>query len=175
VVQLITDAIFYGNRKLREHAKTHSHCADMGTTIVACIVMYSKAIIANIGDSRAYLVRNDNISQITKDHSLVSEMIEKGEISLEEAKIHPNKNIITRALGTDETVEIDFFTVELENDDMILLCSDGLTTVLDDQEILDVLSTSTHFQEALDHLILKANEKGGPDNISIILIQHNSK
>lgn len=175
VMTLIREAIFYGNRKLREYAKIHTACADMGTTIVACVILLSKAFIANIGDSRAYLIRGGSIYQVTKDHSLVSEMLDRGQISSEEARVHPQKNIITRALGTDETVEIDFYMIDLIPDDILLLCSDGLTTVLEDAEILEIITSSTHYEEALNQLVNKVNELGGPDNISIIIIQDNSK
>lgn len=175
VLQLIKEAIIYGNRKLREYAKIHTACADMGTTIAACVILLSKAFIANIGDSRTYLIRGGNIHQVTKDHSLVSEMLDRGQISAEEARFHPQKNVITRALGTDETVEIDFYMIDLMQDDILLLCSDGLTSVLEDQEILRILTFSTHYEEALSQLVNKVNELGGPDNISIIIIQDNSK
>ena len=142
----------------------------MGTTMVAATVIGREVYIANIGDSRAYLIR-DGIHQITEDHSLVEEMIRSGDLERKDAKSHPNKNVITRAIGTSAIVQADFFELEVKEEDVLLLCTDGLTNMLDDEEILSIIKEKTNLEAAGNELVRAANANGGKDNIGIVLIQ----
>ena len=143
----------------------------MGTTMVVSTIVGQYAYVANVGDSRLY-VANRELQQITRDHSLVQEMVRMGEISVEEARNHPDKNIITRALGAERTVDVDFFDLKLEPESVILMCSDGLSNMVEDSQIKEILSRR---DEALDErgrtLIGEANRNGGKDNIAIVLIE----
>ena len=130
----------------------------------------TSAVIANIGDSRAYLFRNGYLDQITEDHSLVWEQVRKGLLPKEALETHPQRNILTRALGIAPHVTVDIFHVELEPSDVILLCSDGLYPVVAHEDIRRVLANSTA-EDACDHLIVTANACGGPDNITLVIIQ----
>ena len=142
----------------------------MGTTVVAATCLGMHLQVANVGDSRLYVV-NEGIRQITRDHSLVEEMVRMGGINREAARNHPDKNIITRAIGANDTVEADFFTVELTAGDIVLLCSDGLTNMLEDQEIQEILGGYGELPEKAQRLIETANAHGGKDNIAVILIE----
>ena len=132
--------------------------------------MEDELLVANVGDSRLYLI-NDTIRQITVDHSLVEEMIRRGGLDREAARLHPDKNIITRAVGVKEEVEADFFRVALLRDDTILLCSDGLSNMVEDEQIRLIVSGQRDIVEKTEELIKAANENGGTDNISAILIE----
>ena len=143
----------------------------MGTTIVAATIVGHYAYVANVGDSRLYLIQGQ-IRQITKDHSLVQEMVRMGEIKPEEARKHPDKNIITRALGAEKTVDVDFFDIRLEQGDWILMCSDGLSNMVPDKTIeAIILNPETDHSEKGQELIRMANKNGGKDNIAVILIE----
>ena len=142
----------------------------MGTTVVACTLYENKLYIANIGDSRLYII-NDDISQITKDHSLVEEMVKNGNITESEARIHPQKNIITRALGIDLQVHADYFEIDVKSSDIVLMCTDGLTNMIEDDDIEYIVKHSNSLEKAVDALIAKANENGGNDNITVILAE----
>lgn len=142
----------------------------MGTTFVAAIMDGNTLCVANIGDSRLYTI-GEEVQQITKDHSLVEAMISIGEINREEAKIHQKKNIITRALGAEEEIEVDYFEIDLNPFDSILLCSDGLSNMLDDDELLYVIKKEIDIEDKVKDLIQRANKNGGKDNISVILIE----
>jgi protein phosphatase len=143
----------------------------MGTTFVAATIIDSNLYVANVGDSRLYVIR-DGIKQITEDHSLVEEMVKTGEIERKDVRFHPNKNIITRALGANSTVIPDYFEVELNSEDTVLLCSDGLTNMMDDREIMDIVRQYPDDLElTAKTLVVKANENGGKDNISIVIVK----
>lgn len=141
----------------------------MGTTVVAATCIGRTLQVANVGDSRLYVVGRE-ITQITRDHSLVEEMVRMGGIDRDCARNHPDKNIITRAVGVDSSVEPDFFTVELNEGDIVLMCSDGLTNMLEDEEIRMLLVGARDIVEKAQNLVDAANENGGKDNISVILI-----
>ena len=141
----------------------------MGTTIVAAACLGKYLQVANVGDSRLYIV-GDEIRQITRDHSLVEEMVRMGGLGREEARNHPDKNIITRAIGARDTIEIDFFHEELKSGDIVLMCSDGLTNMLEDEEIKSILQGEGAMEEKVKRLIGAANENGGKDNITVILV-----
>lgn len=134
----------------------------MGTTIVLCTIDGDEACVANVGDSRLYLL-GDKITQITKDHSLVEEMVRMGELEPESARVHPNKNIITRAIGAVDEVAVDFFTLQLQKNNRILLCSDGLTNMVEDNEIQMIVDRQEDLVDGVQQLIACANNNGGKD------------
>ena len=164
------NAIKIANRKLREKAAEDPSLFGMGTTVVAATVLGRFLQVANVGDSRLYVI-NDKITQITRDHSLVEEMVRMGGIDRETARTHLDKNIITRAIGATETVDIDFFNVELNRGDIVLMCSDGLTNMLEDEEIRMIVSGQRDIIEKAQKLVEQANNNGGKDNIAVILIE----
>lgn len=168
-VKILRNAIECANAEIFEKAKEEDF-AGMGTTVVASTIVGSTLYIANVGDSRLYLIR-DGIAQLTKDHSLVEEMIRVGEINREDARFHPDKNIITRAVGADATVMIDFFEEELIEGDVILMCSDGLSNMVGDNDILGIIKKHKNVAEMADELVKTANHNGGKDNIGIVLVR----
>lgn len=167
---ILEEAIKTANRCLRQKASEDEALFGMGTTIVAATCTSSMLEVANVGDSRLYII-NQTIRQITRDHSLVEEMIRLGGIEREEARTHPDKNIITRAVGASETIEVDFFQVELTKGDIVLMCSDGLTNMLEDEEIRMILNRQWDIAKMAEELVKAANYNGGKDNIAVILIK----
>ena len=169
-VKILGRAIERANRLIRKRAQEDISCSGMGTTMViaTCIGRYLE--VANVGDSRLYIV-NDRIKQITKDHSLVEEMVRMGGIDRASARNHPDKNIITRAIGARDHVEADFFNLELQMWDMVLLCSDGLTNMMDDETIHRILKGGGSLKDRVEELVRVANQNGGKDNISVIVIE----
>ncbi len=169
-VKILGRAIERANRLIRKRAQEDISCSGMGTTMViaTCIGRYLE--VANVGDSRLYIV-NDRIKQITKDHSLVEEMVRMGGIDRASARNHPDKNIITRAIGARDHVEADFFNLELQMGDMVLLCSDGLTNMMDDETIHRILKGGGSLKDRVEELVRVANQNGGKDNISVIVIE----
>lgn len=166
----IVNAISEANVQVYTKANLEAGLQGMGTTVVLAVVSDRTAYIANIGDSRAYIWLDGKLHQVTKDHSLVQELIEQGKISENEASTHPNKNMITRAVGVNLTVDIDYLTVKLEGNAKILLCSDGLTNMVRNEDIEKVLS-KFEIQPACKRLIDLANKSGGIDNISVAVIE----
>ena len=170
---IIKKAIKTANAKIRKEASEHENLFGMGTTLVTATIIGKYLQVSNIGDSRLYLLNKDGLRQITEDHSLVEEMIRLGGLSREDARLHPDKNIITRAIGANDEVEADFFTEELETGDIVLMCSDGLTNRLEDKEIEAIL-LNPEKEELIqkgDALIKAANENGGKDNIAVVLVR----
>lgn len=167
---LLRESIKSANYQVLKKAKSEQQYNGMGTTVVAGIFTGNILTLANVGDSRAYLLRKDHFNLLTKDHSLVYELMERGEITYDEMRTHPQKNIITRAVGTDVQVEIDTFLIKLQEKDLVLFCSDGLSGVLADEEMKAVLKEKLSLQKKADKLIALANEKGGPDNITAAMI-----
>ena len=165
---MIRNAILSANLKLLHMAKEDENMRGMGTTLVVATVIDQTLYFANVGDSRLYLLNND-IRQLSKDHSLVQEMVRLGGINQEEAKHHPDKNIITRAVGAREKVEIDFFEYRLQKDDIILMCTDGLTNMVEDEMIFRIVKGSRDVVEAVERLVEKAKMNGGSDNIGVIV------
>lgn len=143
----------------------------MGTTVVALLCSGDRGVLANVGDSRAYLINDDGITRITRDHSLVEEMLSRGELTREEAKVYPNRNLITRAVGTEAEVKTDIFEIPLYKDEYILICTDGLTNSVDEQEILYEVSNVDDTDSCCDRLIEIAMQRGAPDNISVVLLK----
>ena len=166
---MIRQAITSANQRLLETAKQDSKLEGMGTTLVVATVIERTLYFANVGDSRLYLLNND-IKQVSKDHSLVQEMVRLGGIKQEDAKNHPDKNIITRAIGAKEQVEVDFYEYRLKKGDIVLMCTDGLSNMVEDTEILHIVKGSRDIVEAVEGLINKANENGGKDNIGIVAV-----
>ncbi|MCI5994643.1 MAG: Stp1/IreP family PP2C-type Ser/Thr phosphatase [Blautia sp.] len=169
-IRIIRKAIETANLKVLEKANSSDELAGMGTTVVAATVIGHYIYVANVGDSRLYLIR-DTIEQITKDHSLVEEMVRIGEINREQARNHPDKNIITRAVGVSSRVRIDFFDIKLERGDIILMCSDGLSNMIEDDEIERIIKEGSDLPEIALELIGEANQNGGKDNIAVVLIE----
>jgi len=168
-VKILRNAIECANEEIFEKSKEEDF-AGMGTTVVASTIVDSTLYVANVGDSRLYIIR-DGITQITKDHSLVEEMIRVGEIKREDARFHPDKNIITRAVGADATVDVDFFEEELNAGDIILMCSDGLSNMVGDEDILGIIKKNKNVDDMADELVKVANHNGGKDNIGIVLVR----
>ncbi len=165
------DAIQYANSRIRKLASESAELEGMGTTVVAAACEGNRLYVANVGDSRLYVINRFGIRQITRDHSWVEEMVRLGEIEKEEARNHPDKNIITRAVGADDMVKTDFFAVQLEEGDEVLMCTDGLTNMLEDEEIRMILDGARDIVEKAQQLVRAANDNGGRDNISVILIE----
>ena len=174
-VTLLSEAIAYANRLLLSEAEADEKKAGMGTTIVAATLCGEKLYTANVGDSRLYVVNQSKIVQITRDHSLVEEMVRLGEMDKEDAREHPDKNIITRAIGVGTSVSADCFEAEVTRDDTILMCSDGLTNMIDDAEIKGIILGQRDIVEVAEKLVETANLNGGKDNITVVLIEPFSK
>lgn len=166
--KLLEEAIQKANTMVLEKSNEAEHLKGMGTTVVAATVVDDILYFANVGDSRLYLIR-DEIKQLTLDHSLVEEMVRLGGIKPEEAKHHPDKNIITRAIGAKSKLEVDCYDYKLHRDDIVLMCSDGLSNMIDDGEIFNVVQSSRDITEIVEQLIDKANKNGGTDNIGVVV------
>lgn len=169
-IKVIRHGMETANSELIRQAQQSAERRGMGTTMVAATVVGNYVYVANVGDSRLYVV-GDEARQITRDHSLVQEMVRLGEISQEDARNHPDKHIITRALGAGETVDIDFFDFKIDENSSILMCSDGLSNMVTDCEIQQVVAGEADIRARGDTLIRLANEHGGKDNIAVILIE----
>ena len=169
VAELIQEA----NRRVHQRAVDDESASGMGTTMTVALFHPDGSIsIGHVGDSRAYLHRDGHLEQLTEDHSLVAELVRRGELSPEEAEVHPQRSVITRALGTDPDVDVDTFTVQAAEGDLFLLCSDGLTTMLDADTITAVVDRNRHdLHAAARALIRGANERGGDDNITAVLFE----
>ena len=157
------------NRRIYEQARQDTEASGMGTTVTAALVEEGRIVIGHVGDSRAYRLRHDRLEQLTDDHSLVADLVRGGRISPEEANTHPQRSVITRALGTDPEVDVDSLSVEVEAGDVFLICSDGLTTMVADDEILEILARAKSLEQAGKDLVKAANRRGGEDNITVVL------
>lgn len=168
---ILIRAVEKANREIYEMSIKESKFSGMGTTITACIADDNRVTAAQVGDSRLYLIREGKITQITKDHSLVEMLLENGRITEEEAKHHPQKNVITRAVGTEKNVEVDMYEFTAKAGDVILLCSDGLVNMVENEEILSVIISRDALDSAADKLVDAAEIAGGTDNITVVLIE----
>ena len=168
-IRVVDDAIHYVNDLVMDEAEKNQDYSGMGTTFVAAFIKDGTLFVGNIGDSRLYLIDED-ITQVTEDHSYVGAMLRAGEITKEEALHHPDKNIITRAIGASRDPKVDFFEVDLEPGDRILLCTDGLTNMVDDDVILDIIANE-YIGDVVDILIEEAKDNGGTDNVTAIVIE----
>ena len=168
--QMLRSAVKLANFTVFDQAQQFEEFDGMGTTLVAVLIRSRHATVVNVGDSRAYKVDADGIRQLTKDHSLVQMMVERGELTLELARTYPGKNLITRAIGTEPMVMCDIFHLELSKGDFLLLCSDGLSNMMDEQEILFEVAHGVNKQYCCQRLLDIAKNRGAPDNVTSILI-----
>lgn len=162
-------AVENANGEIRAMALANASQSGMGTTLTALLVRGERAQLIHVGDSRAYLLRNGELTRITDDHSLVNELVKRGEIDAEDAERHPHRNVITRALGAEPTVDVDRVELDLADDDVILLCTDGLTSYVPEGAVREILTSQTSIQGAADALVERANAAGGSDNITVVL------
>jgi PPM family protein phosphatase len=170
--QRIADLIQVANRRVYDRSSSDPNTSGMGTTITVALVEDDHVAFGHVGDSRAYLIRDAHMEQLTEDHSLVNELLKTGKLSREEAETHPQRSVITRALGTDPDVDVDTFSVRAESGDLFLLCSDGLTDMVSEGSILDVVeSNRDDIDAALRALVKAANRGGGQDNITVVAFE----
>ena len=167
---LLRTAVSIANTAVYENAQLNQDMKGMGTTLVAVLVIGQRAYFANVGDSRGYLMNRQGIQRVTVDHSLVELMVQRGELSSEQAKTYPGKNFITRAIGTEQNVECDLYKADLRPGDCVLLCSDGLTNHLADQELLFEVIHGVNKQDCCQRLLGIAKDRGAPDNVTVVLI-----
>jgi PPM family protein phosphatase len=168
VISLIQEA----NRRVYERSSEDSDASGMGTTVTVALVEDGSVTIGHVGDSRAYLIRGDSLEQLTDDHSLVAELVRSGRLSPEEAESHPQRSVITRALGTDPDVDVDTLLVAAEPGDLFLICSDGLTSMVGDDTILDIVERNRgNLDQAAKELVARANRSGGEDNITVVFFE----
>ena len=168
---IFSQAIDSANKEIFEKGSKSEELKGMGTTLVSAVISNNTAYFLNIGDSRAYLIRKGVITRITRDHSAVQEMIDQGILTENQARNHPNKNIITRALGVNEHIEFDFFKHELEENDIIVLCTDGITNYVADLEINFEIAKHQYIESVAQKLIELANSRGGADNSTVVIIK----
>lgn len=172
--KIFEDAVRYANRELIEKAKCNPELKGMGTTLVALTIIGNKACVANVGDSRLYCL-DGQLKQITVDHSLVQEMVRLGELTKETARNHPDKNIITRAVGAGKDIRTDYFEIPLSAKSILLMCSDGLSNMVEDRRIAELLQAKQTPEKIAKKLVETANRCGGKDNIAVIVINPNSE
>ena len=168
-ISLLKRAFIYASNEVYKEAEKDKVKNGMGTTMVAAVVIGSELYVGNIGDSRLYVI-DDDIKQITMDHSLVEELIRYGQLDRNKGRNHPEKNIITRAMGSRDEAMPDFFQITLKKNSRILLCSDGLSNMVEDDEIRDIVSEDGDLERVVDYLISRANYYGGNDNISVVVV-----
>ena len=169
--EALREAVIYANEEIHEQANRRTECAGMGTTVVITLFHEDKVTYAHVGDSRIYRARHGEIKQLTQDHSLVQEMIDNGYLSKEEAMLSSSRNLITRALGIAPDVDVDVSTETIDNDDVYLLCSDGLSDLINEKDMVRIINTQRDsLGTAAQELVDLANERGGTDNISVILV-----
>lgn len=167
----LRECIFGINRKLYDYANDNEAFKGMGTTLEVALIYERFCLISHIGDSRIYALTHEGIHQLTDDHSYVNVLIKSGEITQEEAAIHPQRNLIMKALGSERTIDPDFFSIDIEEEMYLLLCTDGLSNKVDNEEIRQIVLSHTTMREKVVTLVERANELGGEDNISVILLQ----
>lgn len=163
-------AIEVANEKIFEFASQRENYHGMGTTVVTVLARDDRAVIAHIGDSRAYRIRDESIEQLTEDHSLVNELVRSGQISREEANHHPRRNVLTRALGTEPTIEVDVQEITWQPGDLLLLCSDGLSSLVEKNKLLQTVAGEGELEAKVQQLVKAALDAGGDDNITVVLI-----
>lgn len=168
---MLQSAIYSANVSIYDMSRQTEGLNGMGTTVVAAVVSGNRAHISHAGDSRAYRIGGGQIEQITKDHSIVQSMMENGRITESEAKTHPRKNIITRALGVEESIDIDYNEIELSDNEQLLICTDGLTNYVDTDAILEIIS-GCELYDYPEKLIERALENGGGDNVTVVVISN---
>ena len=171
ILEIIYNAIEYANKEVYKKAQSNEELDQMGTTIEVCLIYRNRAYLGHVGDSRIYRIRKGIMRKITTDHSYVQTLVEDGTITKEEAEHHPKKNMLVKAMGCEGNVNADVMVKGFQKDDIILICSDGLTNMISEEEILSIINNDT--EKAADILINKANENGGLDNITLIIIKNN--
>jgi serine/threonine protein phosphatase PrpC len=159
------------NRRIYDRARTDSEVSGMGTTVTAALLTDGRVVIGHVGDSRAYRIRDGRLEQLTQDHSLVADLMRSGRLTPEEAEGHPQRSVITRALGTDRDVDVDTLVIEAEAGDLFLLCSDGLSTMVSDADVLRTVEQADTLDEAARDLVRAANTGGGEDNVTVVLFR----
>jgi protein phosphatase len=172
--EVLKEAIEFSNKRIYEFSKTNPSLNGMGTTVTACVIKDSVMAAANVGDSRCYILNEQGMHQVTKDHSLVQQLVDNGTITAEEAAIHPNKNIITRALGTAPKVDIDTFLLDLKDINKVILCTDGLSNSLTDEEMFEIIVNNNN-TSACEKLVEISKQRGGRDNITVIIFEGECK
>lgn len=168
--EILISAVKEANENIYQASLNSTVYNGMGTTVTACIIINDRTYIANVGDSCCYIVEGNEITKVTRDHSLVQELLDEGSITEEEAFHHPNKNIITRAVGTGSNIDVDLFDISHINFNYIIMCTDGLSDELEKEDILRIVQSSTDITEICRLLINTAKERGGKDNISVLII-----
>ena len=171
LISIIKDSIKEANEKIYKLSKDDKLCSGMGTTITLAYILGGKIYIGHVGDSRAYIINNSHICQITEDHSLVQELVKSGSITIEECKTHPQRNMITRAVGTSEDIEVDIIIKTFNQNDILFICSDGLSNMVNDNDIIHIFNNESLIKKACENLIKKAKDNGGKDNITVIAIE----
>ncbi|CAM4252556.1 Stp1/IreP family PP2C-type Ser/Thr phosphatase [Paenibacillus tarimensis] len=172
---LLRQAILQANEVVYELASQNDHYHNMGTTVVAALLLQDSGVVGHIGDSRAYKLRQGDLRQLTEDHTLVNELAKSGQISAEEAASHPRRNVLTRALGTDREVEVDIKGFSWKEDDLLLLCSDGLYSMVSDEEMrMTLIESELDLDGKAERLIEQALRAGGEDNVTVLLVHSNS-
>lgn len=166
---LLEEAVKKANREIFNHASQNEAMRGMGTTVDACVLSGSEITVAHVGDSRVYIVSKGALRKITKDHSVVGMMLDAGSITEEEAKNHPQRHYITRAVGTSYGIDVDIIKETIAEDEFVLMCSDGLTDMVSEEDILSIVSDAPKLSEAADALVAKAKENGGVDNITLVI------
>ena len=169
--ELASFCVAQANTAVYERA-LEDDCRGMGTTLVSAVAGEKGTVVCNVGDSRAYLIRGGEITRITHDHSVVQTLVESGNITAEEARTHPNRNLITRALGTEEVTQCDAFEVSFQRGDKLLLCTDGLVVTATDEDICRAVCSGKSSKQDLDDLIALAKAQGAPDNVTVVLVDH---
>ncbi len=172
---IIYEAFNKANENIYAHAKENLYCDGMGTTTTLALKINSTLYIGHVGDSRAYIIRDNDIQQITSDHSLVAELVRSGNITETEAMEHPRKNIITRALGIDKNIKVDIFTTSFLPSDILILCTDGLSNFVDKHEIEKIALEIKDSKEICERLVSMANKRGGYDNITVLVAKYNGR
>lgn len=168
--ELASFCVAQANTAVYQRSIEDEDCRGMGTTLVSAVAGEQGTIVCNVGDSRAYLLRSGGITRITHDHSVVQTLVESGNITAEEARTHPNRNLITRALGTEEVTQCDAFEVAFQRGDKLLLCTDGLVVTATDEDICRAVCAEESTEKNLDELIALAKAQGAPDNVTVVLI-----
>ena len=172
IKQAMLDSVTDANKRVYDFSKENPELCGMGTTIVVCYISDGKVFAVSAGDSRLYII-NDTIKQITRDHSLINELLEMGMISPNQAKNHPKKNIITKAVGSDFSIEPDIYSEKLGEKDTVLLCTDGLTNMIENEMITQIVNSGLELSECANSLVEQAKKNGGNDNITVVIIRQN--
>ena len=169
---ILTEAVEFSNTSVYDRSFADFDCMGMGTTLVALLISGKRVLVGNVGDSRAYMLSKDQLRQITTDHSLVEEMVARGKLAREDARFHPKKNIITRAVGVEASVKADLTELRFAPDMRFLLCSDGLSNVMDEDDMRGLLLENSEPEDACNALLALALERGAPDNVTVLIAQH---